>query len=249
LDLAVPLDVEMTRPGEGEVATSKRLLERVLHEYGRLIDAVVCDGLYLEAPFINFCIDHGIHVLAVIKDENRLLFQDAEALFSTMQPTEWREPGRRIRAWDTEGFTSCTGVNKPLRVLHTEETVTQRERIAGKWVEEEEVHHWWWATTIPAKQLSSRGLWRAGHSRWDVENDLFNSLVTHWSMNHCFKHHPTAILNFILTLFIAFILRQSFYHRNLKSPVRARFSLIGICAELLIGSAASGLAAPWLDGL
>ena len=63
----------------------------------------------------------------------------------------------------------------------------------------------------------SRQLWRAGHRRWDVENDLFNTLSTHWALDHCFKHDPTAIVNFILTLFIAFVLLQRFYLRNLNA--------------------------------
>ena len=27
---------------------------------------------------------------------------------------------------------------------------------------------------------------------------------THWGLDHCFKHDPTAILNFVLTLFLVF---------------------------------------------
>ena len=55
-DMAVPLDVEMLRPGEGEIVAAKRLLQRVILDYGRFFDAVVGDALYLEAPFFNFCI-------------------------------------------------------------------------------------------------------------------------------------------------------------------------------------------------
>jgi hypothetical protein len=76
--MAVPLDIELIRPGEGEVIAAKRLLERVLQRYGRFFDAVVGDALYLETPFFNFCIDHGKHVVAVIKGDQRALLQDAQ---------------------------------------------------------------------------------------------------------------------------------------------------------------------------
>ena len=36
------------------------------------------------------------------------------------------------------------------------------------------------------------------HRHWGIENDLFHTLVTYWSLDHCFKHHPMAILNFVL---------------------------------------------------
>ena len=245
-DLAVPLDMELL-PGEGEVVAAKRLLERVLERYGRYFDAVLGDAVYLEAPFFNFCLSHGKHVVAVIKGDQRLVLEDARGLFRGMDPDVWTEPGLDVRYWDAEGFTSCQGVNGPVRVLHTEETTTQRKRIARQWVWHTEVHEWWWATTIPASLLSTRWLWRAGHGRWDIENDLFNTLVTHWSLNHCYKHDPKAIVNFILTLFIVFVLVQAFYQRNLKPPIRARFSLVAIGDELHLGLAARGGHAPWLD--
>jgi hypothetical protein len=47
-----------------------------------------------------------------------------------------------------------------------------------------------------------------------------------------FKHEPTAIVNFVLTLFLAFTLLQCFWQRNLKPPFRDRFTRIGLAAEL-----------------
>ena len=196
-DIAVPLDVELIRPGEGEVIAAKRLLERVLQRYGCFFDAVIGDALYLEAPFFNFCINHGKHVVAVIKGGQRALLQDAQGLFAQMKPGLWDEPRRLTQFWDVEGFTSAEGVKVPLRVLHAYETITKQERIGKQWIETIEEHHWWWTTTFPLSQLPSRQLWKAGHRRWDVENDLFNTLSTHWALDHCFKHDPTAIVNFI----------------------------------------------------
>ena len=59
--------------------------------------------------------------------------------------------------------------------------------------------------------LSTRGLWRSGHGRWDIENNGFNVLSTHWGLDHCFKHAPAAIVNFLLTSFIVYALLQSFW--------------------------------------
>jgi len=57
--IALPLDVEMIRPGEGEVTAAKRFLTRVLRSYGRFFDVILADALYCEAPFFNFCLSHG----------------------------------------------------------------------------------------------------------------------------------------------------------------------------------------------
>jgi hypothetical protein len=246
-DLALPLDVETIRPGENEVGAAKRLLERVFHEYPRFFDVVVGDAIYLEGPFFRFCRDHGKHVIAVLKGNNPALLADAEGVFRDESPRAADDGRRAIQYWDAEGFTSSSGIDAPLRVLHTLETETKRERIAGRWEEKTETHTWWWATTIPKGLMPSRQLWQASHQRWGIENELFNTLVNHWSLNHCFHHEETAILNFVLTLFIAFVLVQAFYRRNLKAPLRKRFTLIGIVSQIYLGLANPGAwRAPWL---
>jgi len=245
--MAVPLDVEMLRPGEGEIIAAKRLLKRVLKDYGRFFDAVIGDALYFEAPFFNFCIAHGKHVVAVIKGDRRALLQDAQGLFSDMKPRLWEEPRRLTHVWDAEGFDSAEGIKARLRVLHAHETITKREQLGKEWIETVEDHHWWWATTLSYVQLPSRHLWKIGHHRWDIENDLFNTLCTYWSLDHCFKHEPTAILNFVLTLFIAFVLLQSFYLRNLKPPRRKYLTLIGLGDELHLSLSLNVIYGPWLD--
>jgi hypothetical protein len=243
-DLALPLDMELQRPGEGEETAAKRLLERVFLHYDRFIDVVGGDALYLDAPFINFCLDHHKHAIVVIKGDQRLLLQDAKQLFSQRTPGEWAEGRRCVRYWDEEGFTSCEGVRVPLRVLHTEETVRRREQISGQ--EKEETSCWYWASTLSKTQLGTRLLWRAGHGRWDIENDCFNMLSTHLAMDHCFKHEATAIVNFVLTCFIAYVLLQCFWHRNVKPECRVMIgTLIGLIDELYRGLGCD-CRAPWL---
>ena len=244
--MAMPLDVEMIRPGEGEVIAGKRLLERVMRRYGRFFDVVLADALYMEAPFYNFCLQHHKHVITVLKGEQRVLFQDAQGVFSLMKPKIWKEGRCRIRAWDAEGFTTAEGIEVPLRVLHTEETVTERHRQNHQWIEKTEIHNWWWVTTLPISQIPTRLLWHIAHRRWEIENNLFHTLVTYWSLDHCFKHQPTAILNFVLTLFIAFMLLQSFYYGNLKSHRRIHLTLIGLTTELHLGVVVMEIPAPWI---
>ena len=245
---AVPLDVEMLRPGEGELTAAQRLLPRVVESYGRLFRVVLADALFFNAPFFNLCLGLGKDVITVLKNKDRALFQDAQGVFSLTAPQVWEEPNQKIRAWDAEGFTSAEGIQVPLRVLRTQEVITRRHQHGWGWVREKETHHWEWGTTLPAARLSTRLLWQIGHGRWEIENDLFHTLATYWSLDHCFRHEPTAILNFILTLFIAFVLLQSFYLGNLKPPRRAHLTLIGLAVELAFGLATMNGPAPWLKG-
>src|SRR5580658_1853435 len=106
-ELAVPLDVELLRPGEGEETAAKRLLERVFGNYPRYFDVVCGDALYFDAPFINFCLDHHKHALVVVKGDQRLLLQDAQGVFAQQQPQIWQDGKRTVQYWDQEGFTTC----------------------------------------------------------------------------------------------------------------------------------------------
>ena len=244
-ELAVPLDAELVRPGEGEETAAKRLLERVCLRYGRFFDVVSGDALYLDAPFLRFCREHHKHAVVVIKGDQRLLLQDADGLFAQRPPAQWTWPRRTVQYWDEEGFTSCEGFDEPLRVLHTVETTQRRERVAGEWCEREVTSEWYWASTLSKNQLPSRLLWEAGHNRWDIENDCFNTLSTHWALDHCFKHDPTAIVNFVLTLFIVYVLLQCFWRRNLKSAARTHWSTLISLAEELYRCLQQPCRAPW----
>jgi hypothetical protein len=243
---AIPLDVEMLQPGEGELTAAQRLLPRVVQFYNRFFKVVLADALFFNAPFFNLCLGLGKEVITVLKDEDRVLFQDALGVFSFTEPQLWEEPNQKIWAWDAEGFTTAEGIQVPLRVLRTEEIITRRHRDGKGWIQNNEAHHWEWVTTLPTAQLSTRLLWQIGHGRWEIENDLFHTLATYWSLDHCFRHEPAAILNFILTLFIAFVLLQSFYLGNLKPQRRAHLTLISVAVELAFGLAAMDGPAPWL---
>ncbi len=243
---AIPLDVEMLQPGEGELTAAQRLLPRVVQAYGRFFRVVLADALFFNAPFFNLCLGLGKDVITVLKDEDRVLFQDALGVFCLIEPQVWEEANQKIRAWDAEGFTTAEGIEAPLRVLHTEELITRRHRNGKGWTQKKETHHWEWVTTLSVARLSAYLLWQIGHSRWEIENDLFHTLATYWSLDHCFRHEPTAIVNFILTLFIAFVLLQSFYLGNLKPQRRAHLTLISLAVELAFGLAVMDGPASWL---
>jgi hypothetical protein len=248
-DLAIVLDAEPIAPREGESKAAMRLLERVFANYCRFFDAVSGDAQYMESPFFNYCLQRGKHIIAVIKGNNPALLEDAKGVFSQMEPVTWHTDNGLVQCWDAEDFTTAEGINARLRIVHTQEQYCKRQRVAGKWVQQQLQHCWWWATDIPTRVMSSRQIWGGGHRRWDIENKVFNALSQEWFLDHCCKHEPVAIIVFMLTLFIAFVLAQSFYYRNVKPARRAILSaLISIADELYVGMA-QGIQLPWAHQL
>jgi hypothetical protein len=125
------LDHEPQRAGEDEVATALRLLERVSGSYPRGFDLVLADALYSTAPLFNFLLARRKHVLTVLKDDCRNLYQNANALFAAFPPAEGSFRSRKCLWWDFPGLLSWTQVHAPVRVIRSQETRTVRRQLDG----------------------------------------------------------------------------------------------------------------------
>lgn len=242
------LDVELVQPDEGEVVAARRLLARVLQRCPRLIDVIVADALYLEAPFLKMILDAGKHFVVVMKQEARELYQDAEGLRKLKQPREIQDGRKTMLLWDLKGLESFPTLGVPVRVVWVEERTPQRQRRGGelectargkrrrpRWVEKVKEATWVWVTDLPSSQVPALTIARWGHQRWDIENRCFNELSTLWGMNHCFHHDPTAICAFLLTLALAFLMTYLFHERNLKLPVRSSMTRLTLADRLREG--------------
>ena len=216
--LRMPLDHEAQRPGEDEVATATRLLERVLTRYPRAFDLVLADALYDQAPFFNFLLDHRKHVLVVLKDERRNLYQDAAGLFDSVPPIPGTFRSRDCLWWDFPDLHSWPEVKAPIRVIRSLETYSVRRQLDKN--DEPQTSDWVWVTTLPSAQVPVERAVGFGHQRWDIENHAFNELVNGWHADHVFKHNPDAIESFLLMAFLALILFHAFLYLNVKPQLR-----------------------------
>jgi len=226
------LDVEPIRPGEGEVVAAGRLWERLVRDYGRLIDVVTLDAIYLEGPFLKKVLAAEKHFVVVMKQEARDLYQDADQLHRAI-PSQVMEDGRKTsRIWDLPELTTFTTLGRPVRVVWAEERTTQNRIIGGKKQEVVDEKLWVWVTDLPVSQASATRIQRWGHDRWDLENRGFNELAGLWHMDHCFVHDPRAIEVILLTLAVAFLTTYLFFERNLKPEGRRHLSRLALARRL-----------------
>lgn len=225
-DRSVLLDAEPMLPGEDEVTTALRLLDRVVGDYPRAFDVIQGDALYTDRRFFNWAHAHRKYVLTVLKDERRDLLQDAKQLFEQMEPAR-SQHGRCLRqCWDLEGFTTWPQVHQPVRVVRSLETKISTRQIDGQ--QEQKQSNWYWVTTIPKRQALTGAIVRMGHDRWDIENQGFNELVNQYHGDHVYRHEPTAILLFWLLTQLCLTIFLAFFGRNLKPAVRKAYSMLHI---------------------
>ena len=212
------LDVEAQLPGEQEVATALRLLQRVLQAYPRAFQLLMADALYAQAPFLNFLISHGKQVLLVLKEERRDLYQDVLGVLPLVTPQKGQYRSRDCLWWDVPDLTSWSKVSVPLRVVRSEETYEVRRQSSKQLSQERSA--WMWVTTLPAARASTALVVHLGHARWDIENYGFNELVNSWHADHIYRHDPHAIEAFTLLAFLAYNLFHAFLARNIKPQLR-----------------------------
>ncbi len=233
------LDAEPIRPGEDEIAAALRLFDRVVDRYPRAFDVAMGDGLYARSDFFNHVRSGGKHAMAVLKDEQRDLLQDARSLCEHTEPTVRQTERGSRQYWDFDGFTTWPQCQHPVRVVRSLETTQVRRQLNQE--VDTLVSDWFWVTTLPKGMAPTRVVVQFGHDRWSIENQGFNETSNRWHADHVYKHQANAMLVFWLLTMFAYNLFFAFYRRNLKSAVRDAYDTLQI-GHMVIAELYHGLA-------
>ena len=194
---------------EGELTGGKRLIERLNQQHGHFADVIVADALYLNAPFLNTVTGCKMDAVIRLKDEKRLIFQDAEGMFrqGIGKKTRFQAKGKGnkticVEVWDLPDF-EITGFPGKLRVLKFRETVSGKKA---------EVHEMRLVTTLAL--ANPQTLWKMMHKRWDIEENAFHQLKTYYHAKHCYCHSATEVV--FLLMILAFNMRELYLYARLK---------------------------------
>ena len=212
---------------EGELTGAKRLICRLKKRHGHFADVIVADALYLNAPFINTLKECGLEAVIRLKDERRLLFQDAESMFRRDEGRKKSFAGgkKRIEVWDLSGFEIENSPYK-LRIV----------RYREKWEENgKEKERWMWLVTT-LEHADYRVLWEMMNRRWDIEENGFHQLKTYYHAKHCYCH--TAVEVIFNLMIIGFNMRELYLYRRIQRFEESGISRKSVsrkfCDELLI---------------
>ena len=210
---------------EGTIG-GKRLIERLKKRHGHFADVIVADALYLNAPFINTLKENGLEGVIRLKDERRMIFQDAERLFKQDEGKKasfWKGK-KKIEVWDLSGF-KMEGCPYKLRVVRYHEQWEENGKETERFM--------WLVTTLEAADY--RVLWEMMHRRWDIEENGFHQLKTYYHAKHCYcRDAVETIFNLII---IGFNVRELYLYRRSRNFAGSGISRKSInrifCDELL----------------
>ena len=250
------LALEWLAPGEGEDTAALRLLTRLPERYGsRFFDILLLDSLYPQSRVLRLAKENGWDLVITLKQEERELYQNAMGLFRARAPDRTfvdRAPGatRQVRLWQTDGLPFTADYPEPVRVLHTEETLTRSCRLGGQPDTATTPQSWTWITTLKEPAFAAETVWRLGHDRWKNENNGWNDLTQNWAFKHGFlhacKHRPKALTAtgerkevanrglaaVALILCLAFALFSAFALLHSKLVRRYRLALVEVSRQL-----------------
>ena len=207
----VILGQEMLRPrdrtenDEGELTGGKRLIERLRKRHSHFADVIVADALYLNVPFINTIKENGLEAVIRLKDEKRLIFQDAEGFFNQGEGKKrsFQYGKKTVEVWDLSGV-EIENCPHRLRVVKYHESREENGKETEWWM--------WLVTTL--EQTSPEILWEMMNRRWDIEENGFHQLKTYYHAKHCYCHAAVEVI--FNLMIIGFNMRELYLYRRVR---------------------------------
>ena len=250
------LAFEWLQPNEGEETAALRLLRRLPDLYGSsFFDILLLDALYARTAVLDLTQQIGWDVVISLKQNQPDLYKSAVRLFGQRPAdttfTEQRDHKTyQVQLWDTEGLPFSGEDPRLVRVLRSEENLTENHYRQGQLQAEQTSHEWLWITTLDPKAFPATLVRRLGHDRWILENNGWNDLTQHWAFKHAFlhacRHRPQAAAGdgerqlvanrglpaVTLILLLAFTLCSAFVHCHSKLVRLYGLSAIEVASQL-----------------
>jgi hypothetical protein len=218
-DFSFTIDIEPILAAEAEITSAYRLLLRVCKTYPKAFKVVIGDALYLKGTIFKLLESHHKYGIAVLKEERRQLFEEANKLSLLSKPEVYQDGKTTYRVWDHTIGGCWDGYGKKVRVIVSEETskIRAHQRDGNGWQEKIRVANWMWVTNLFEDfEGDLKNTVKLCHSRWQIENKCFNETVNTWKADHIYRHSENAIIAFLLLLFICVNIFNIFFARNIK---------------------------------
>lgn len=165
-----------------------KLVQKLKQSYGRGIDVIVADAIYMDSNFLREVKNEGYESVIRLKDNRKALIEEAEGLFKMQKAKVFKiKREKEIKSWSE--VVEYKGMK--IKVVKFEEKMLddKNKKIDTIYAV---------STDLSMKEETINKIM---HARWDIENDGFNELKNYWNMNHCFMADEKGI-NVILQMII-----------------------------------------------
>ena len=192
-----------------------KLIKKLKHIYGNGIDVIVGDAIYLRESVIKTIVDEGYQGVFRLKDNNKLLLENAKGLFKSTKEKEYKSKRKKIKYWSDNfeyyGFT--------VKVIKYEEE-DDKGRKQDIYVVSTDVN------------MSEKTINKIIHGRWDIENNGFYELKHQWNMKHCYIAEENAIDVVLQMIIMSYNLWELYIYGHLHNFEKMEMTKIGFIEEI-----------------
>ena len=192
-----------------------KLVKKLKDTYGRGIDVIVGDAIYLRENVIKEVLKEGYQGVFRLKDNNKMLLEDARGVFKLGKAKEYKIKGKKIEYWsDNFEYYGCK-----VKVVKFEE-----EERKGK---KQEIYVVCTDTNMREETIN-----KIIHARWGIENEGFNELKNQWNMRHCYIANEKGIDVIMQMIMMSYNLWELYIYGHLKDFEKKEITKIGFIEEI-----------------
>lgn len=192
-----------------------KLVKKLKKTYGRGIDVIVGDAIYLRANVIKAVLEEGYQGVFRLKENNKMLLENARGVFKLCKAKKYKTKGKKIEYW-SDNFEYC---GYKVKVVKFEE-----EDRKGK---NQEIY-----VVCTDRNMSEETINKIIHARWGIENEGFNELKKQWNMSHCYIANENAIDVIMQMIMMSYNLWELYIYGHLKDFEKKKITKTGFIEEI-----------------
>ena len=213
---------------EYEVNVGIKLLDKLKESYGRGIDVIVADAIYLNEKFLKSIERNGYKAVVRLKGNNMTLLENAEGLFKSQKAKEWNSK-RKVVNTNIHKSRKIKAYSDIFEYLGRKVKVVKYEEEYMKAKEKQRDIIYVASTDL---NMSEETMNKIIHARWDVENNGFNELKNYWNMKHCYIAESNAINVILEMIIMSYNIWEMYLYGHLHDFEGMKITKIGYIDEL-----------------
>ena len=199
---------------EYEPDVAIKLVKNLKKTYGRGIDVIVGDAIYLDAKFIKAVQEEGYEAVIRLKENRKAIIEDAEGLYKLKEA----EKIEGIKSKEIESWAEIV----EYQGIKLEVVKFKEKQKKGKKEKEDTIYVV--STDIKMKNSTIN---KIIHARWDIENEGFNELKNHCHMNHCYICEENAIQVILEMMIISYNLWELYIYGHIHDFEKKQITKLG----------------------
>ena len=204
---------------EYEPNVAIKLIKKLKKVYGRGIDVIVGDAIYLEEKFLKEVREEGYQAVIRLKDNRKSYLNEAEGLFRLQKAKKLKIKDRTIESWS--------------EIIDYKEMKVKVAKFKEKYKKGKEIKEDTIYVVSTDLTMREETMNKIIHERWDIENEGFNELKNNWNMKHCYMADDKAIDIILQMIIMSYNLWELYIYGHLHNFENKNMTKMGYIESIV----------------